>query len=90
MPPFPLWLNTLEDIGKWYVGQGAACEGSRLLPTYANGCAAFGAYKVSGPDTWAPFSLQVIETDGTKLVALHHFLDTRLFEYFGLPARLER
>src|SRR5437763_1559078 len=20
MPPFPLWLNTLEDIGKWYVG----------------------------------------------------------------------
>jgi RNA polymerase sigma-70 factor (ECF subfamily) len=90
MPPFALWLNTLDDIAKWYTGQGAACEGSRLLPTYANGTAAFGAYKRSGPDTWEPFALQVIEVDGDKLVGLHHFLDTRLFAEFGLPARLER
>jgi RNA polymerase sigma-70 factor (ECF subfamily) len=90
MPPFPLWLNTLDDIAKWYVGQGAACEGSRLLPTFANGCAAFGAYKISGPNTWDPFALQVIENDGSKLVGLHHFLDTKLFAAFGLPARLER
>jgi RNA polymerase sigma-70 factor (ECF subfamily) len=90
MPPFPLWLNTLDDIAKWYVGQGHACEGSRLIPTYANGCAAFAAYKASGPNTWDPFSVQVIETDGSKLVGLHHFLDTRLFAAFGLPARLER
>ncbi|MFL6240281.1 MAG: sigma-70 family RNA polymerase sigma factor [Actinomycetes bacterium] len=89
MPPFPLWLNTLEDIAKWYTGQGAACEGSRLIPTYANGCAAFGAYKVSGPNTWDPFAIQVIETDGEKLIGLHHFLDTRLFAAFGLPPRLE-
>jgi RNA polymerase sigma-70 factor (ECF subfamily) len=89
MPPFPLWLNTIDDIAKWYVGQGAGCRGSRLLPTYANGCAAFGAYKVAGPNTWEPFALQVIETDGERLVGLHHFLDTRLFAAFGLPPRLE-
>jgi RNA polymerase sigma-70 factor (ECF subfamily) len=90
MPPFPLWLNTVDDMAKWYVGPGAACQGSRLVPVFANGCAAFGAYKVSGPGTWDPFSIQVIEVDGDKLVGLRHFLDSSLFAEFGLPARLER
>jgi RNA polymerase sigma-70 factor (ECF subfamily) len=88
MPPFPLWLRGPLDIGKWYVGQGAACEGSRLLAVRANGCAAFGAYKSSGPGTWDPFALQVVEASGGRLVTLHHFLDTRLFAAFGLPDRL--
>jgi RNA polymerase sigma-70 factor (ECF subfamily) len=88
MPPFPLWLNSLEDIAKWYVGQGAACEGSRLVPVQANGCAGFGAYKRSGPGTWSPFSLQVIEVSDGRVVGLHHFLEPRLFAEFGLPDQL--
>jgi RNA polymerase sigma-70 factor (ECF subfamily) len=90
MPPFPLWLNTLEDIAKWYTGQGAACEGSRLIPVAANGGAGFAAYKKSGPDTWDAFAIQVIEVEDDRVVGLHHFLDTRLFAAFGLPPRLER
>jgi RNA polymerase sigma-70 factor (ECF subfamily) len=89
MPPFPLWLHSHDDIGTWYVGQGAACEGSRLLPVRANGTAAFGAYKPAGDGTLRPFALQVVETSGGRLVGLHHFLDARLFEVFGLPERLE-
>src|SRR4051794_2922372 len=89
MPPFPLWLNTLDDIAAWYTGQGHACEGSRLLPVAVNGAAGFAAYKKSGPNTWDPFAIQVIEVEGDKVVALHHFLDTRLFAAFGLPPRLE-
>ena len=89
MPPFPLWLRGPVDIGKWYVGQGAGCQGSRLLATRANGCAAFGAYKPAGPGRWEPFALQVIETSGGRLVGLHHFLDPALFAAFGLPAAVE-
>ena len=90
MPPFPLWLRGPEDIGKWYVGQGAACEGSRLLPVAANGRAGFGAYKAVGDGTWAPFALQVVEASGGRLVGLHHFLDPALFAAFGLPPVLGR
>jgi RNA polymerase sigma-70 factor, ECF subfamily len=90
MPPFPLWLEGTTEIAKWYVGQGIACEGSRLLAARANGCAAFGAYKPAGPDGWAPFSIHVIETSRGRISALHHFLDLRLFATFGLPDRIER
>jgi RNA polymerase sigma-70 factor, ECF subfamily len=88
MPPFPLWLRGTDEIATWYLGQGIGCRGSRLLATWANGCPAFGAYKSSGPGTWAPFALQVIEVEGDKLVELHHFLDTSLFAAFGLPDEL--
>ncbi|HVF03934.1 MAG TPA: sigma-70 family RNA polymerase sigma factor [Frankiaceae bacterium] len=89
MPPFPLWLRGTADIAKWYTGQGAACEGSRLLPVSANGTAGFAAYKQVGPGLWKPFALQVIEVSGGRLVGLHHFLDAeRLFAAFGVPAEL--
>jgi RNA polymerase sigma-70 factor (ECF subfamily) len=89
MPPFALWLRGTDDIAKWYVGQGIGCKNSRLLSTSANGCAAFGAYKSSGPGTWDPFALQVIEVSGKRITGLHHFLDPQLFTAFGLPARIE-
>ncbi|MGH9154855.1 MAG: sigma-70 family RNA polymerase sigma factor [Acidimicrobiales bacterium] len=90
MPPFELWLTGPVEIGRWYLGQGIGCRGSRLLATSANGCAAFGAYKVSGPSTHEPFALQVIEVSGDRISGLHHFLYPELFAAFGLPARLER
>ncbi|HVE97595.1 MAG TPA: sigma-70 family RNA polymerase sigma factor [Mycobacteriales bacterium] len=88
MPPFPLWLRGTTDIAKWYVGQGAGCEGSRLLPIVANGTAGFGAYKQAGEARWLPFALQVLEVSAGRFVELHHFLDPALFRAFGLPAEL--
>jgi RNA polymerase sigma-70 factor (ECF subfamily) len=92
MPPYELWLSGREDIFAWWVGPGAGCRGSRVIPTmWANGSPAFGQYKPSesgsGYDPWA---LQVLEVADGRIVELTFFLDTeRLFPLFGLPARLE-
>jgi RNA polymerase sigma-70 factor (ECF subfamily) len=90
MPPFALWLRGPVEIGRWYLGQGIGCEGSRLVATVANGSAAFGAYKPAGPGSWEPFALQIIETSGGRISGLHHFLYPKLFTEFGLPARLDQ
>ena len=37
MPPFELWLRGRDEILAFWQTQGAACAGSRLVPTVANG-----------------------------------------------------
>jgi RNA polymerase sigma-70 factor, ECF subfamily len=92
MPPYELWLSGRENILSWWVGQGAACRGSRVIPTVtANGSPAFGQYKPSetgaGYDPWA---LQVLEVADGRIVELTFFLATdTIFPLFGLPARLD-
>jgi RNA polymerase sigma-70 factor (ECF subfamily) len=92
MPPYDLWLRGRDDIFAWWVGPGAGCRGSRVIPTIgANGAPAFGQYKPSergaGFDPWA---LQVLEIEDGRIVELTFFLDTRnVFPLFGLPLQLE-
>jgi RNA polymerase sigma-70 factor (ECF subfamily) len=92
MPPYELWLSGREDILGWWVGLGAACRGSRVIPTMsANGSPAFGQYKPSetgsGFDPWA---LQVLEVADGRIVEFTFFLGTeRIFPLFGLPPRLD-
>ncbi|HEY8842689.1 MAG TPA: sigma-70 family RNA polymerase sigma factor [Gaiellaceae bacterium] len=92
MPPFDLWLSGRDDIFAWWVGPGAGCRGSRVIPTVAaNGSPAFGQYKPSetgeGYDPWA---LQVLEISDGRIVELTFFLATEtLFPLFGLPDRLD-
>lgn len=90
MPPLELWLRGPEQVGRFFRGQGAACRGSRLVPTVANGSPAFGAYKpVDGdPELFRPWSIAVLEIADGRIVGIHNFLDTRLFAEFGLPAEL--
>jgi len=90
MPPYALWLRGADNIGRWFTGTGAGCRGARMVATEANGRPAFGTYRVSGPDTWDPFSIQIVEISGGLIVGLHSFLYPELFPAFGLPARLER
>jgi RNA polymerase sigma-70 factor (ECF subfamily) len=91
MPPYELWLRGREDILGWWVGPGAACRGSRVIPTLsANGSPAFGQYKPSesgsGYDPWA---LQVLEIADGRIVEFTFFLSTGgVFPLFGLPPRL--
>jgi RNA polymerase sigma-70 factor (ECF subfamily) len=90
MPPYDLWLQTHEDIAKWCLGPGAGCEGSRLVPTSANGAPAFAQYKPDPEGGWSPWSLQVLELSGGKISGIIFFLDTeRVFPLFGLPPRLD-
>ena len=95
MPPLPLWVRGPEQAAAFMLGQGAACRGSKLIAAEANGCPAFAAYK---PDpesgSWLPWSLTVLELDGTgdapAVAAVHNFLQPflpGLFGAFGLPER---
>jgi RNA polymerase sigma-70 factor (ECF subfamily) len=92
MPPFAMWLQGATDIAAWMVGPGAGCRGSRLLPTAANGCLAFGQYRVdeaSGAGGHAPWALQVIEVSDGRVSQIHSFLEAAaLFPAFGLPDHL--
>ena len=90
MPPYDLWLQTHRDIRKWCLGPGIGCQGSRLVPTSANGSPAFGQYKPDADGSLAPWSLQVLEMDDDRITGICFFLDTEaLFPLFGLPPRLD-
>jgi RNA polymerase sigma-70 factor (ECF subfamily) len=93
MPPFEVWLTGPAEVGRFLLGTGAGCRGSRLLATSANGTAAFGSYKPAGPDaapgvTHEPWSIQVIEVTDDRISGFHSFLYPELFPAFGLPERL--
>jgi RNA polymerase sigma-70 factor, ECF subfamily len=90
MPPLALWVRGPEQVATFMRGQGAACRGSRLVPTTANGSPAFGSYKPTAddPERFVPWSITVLEIAEDRIVGIHNFLDTRLFAEFGLPAEL--
>ncbi len=91
MPPYELWLQGADEMGKWMLGQGIECRGSRLVPTVANGRPAFGQYRPSGPGgSFQPWSIHVVEISEGRVAAVTFFLDTaRYFPLFGLPDHLD-
>jgi RNA polymerase sigma-70 factor (ECF subfamily) len=89
MPPFAMWMQGADEIGRWFLGGGIGCKGSRLLVTHANGGPAFGQYRIDPAGGHAPWALQVIEVSGPRISGYHAFLDTRLFPAFGLPTHLD-
>jgi RNA polymerase sigma-70 factor (ECF subfamily) len=90
MPPYELWLRGAAEIGRWMLGPGADCRGSRLLPAgSANGAAAFGQYRCDGHGGYTPFALQMVRLDGARIAEIHSFLLPQLlFPLFGLPLTL--
>jgi RNA polymerase sigma-70 factor (ECF subfamily) len=88
MPPFPLWLRGPEEIGRFFLGQGIGCRGSKLIAVAANGGYAFGSYKPADDGTRRPWAIQVIEVSGDRIVGHHNFLGPDLFPVFGLPDHL--
>jgi RNA polymerase sigma-70 factor, ECF subfamily len=91
MPPYELWLRGREDMLAFWVGPGASCRGSRVIPAgSANGSPAFGQYRPSPDGGYEPWALQVVEIEAGQVVELTFFLDTdRVFPLFGLPPRLD-
>jgi RNA polymerase sigma-70 factor (ECF subfamily) len=91
MPPFSLWFQGGDDIATFMLTTGAACRGSKLLPTIANGLPAFGHYKPAADGQgFDPWSLLVLELSEGKVAGITHFLDTpRIFPLFGFPDHLE-
>ncbi len=94
MPPFAMWLQGAANIGAWMVEPGpSGCRGSRLVPTSANGCPAFGQYRRDPAGGYTPWALQVLEVSGGRIGGMAFFLDfldhERLFPAFGLPLHLD-
>jgi RNA polymerase sigma-70 factor (ECF subfamily) len=89
MPPFELWLRGRAELGKWMLGTGIGCKGARLLPTWANGCPAFGNYRLDAQGRHTPFAIQVVHVQDGRIAAVHHFLYPELFPVFGLPTSLD-
>ena len=89
MPPFPLWVRGPEEVRRFMLGTGAKCEGSRLLPVRANGGPAAAIYNADGSGGHVPWAIVALETSGTAIVGLHHFIGVEHFAAFGLPACLE-
>jgi len=87
MPPFAMWLRGADDIVRWMVEPGpSGCRGSKLVPTVANGCPAFGQYRRDPAGGHAPWALVVLEISDGRIGGISSFLDTeRLFPLFGLP-----
>jgi RNA polymerase sigma-70 factor, ECF subfamily len=88
MPPNLEWMQGRAAMARWWRGGGAECLGSRLVPTRANGTAAFGLYRPAAPGRYDPFGLQVMESSSGLISAIHTFIEPRLFPLFQLPARL--
>ncbi len=86
MPPHEQWIVGATEIGRWFLGGGIDCKGSRIVRLAANGSPAIGQYRHGGLEPW---SIQVLETSGGRITGIHAFVDANLFPIFGLPVRLE-
>jgi RNA polymerase sigma-70 factor, ECF subfamily len=88
MPPFRMWMQGIDQLPGWYLGHGIGCKGSRLLPMEVSGSPGFAQYKPGPGGRLTPWCIQVVELRDGRIAHIHHFLDTRLFARFGLPAEL--
>jgi RNA polymerase sigma-70 factor, ECF subfamily len=87
MPPYAMWLRGAADVSAWMRGAGSNCRGSLLIPTRANGCPAFGQYRLDSGGGHKPWALLVLEVSAGRVATIHAFLDTdRVFPLFALPA----
>jgi RNA polymerase sigma-70 factor (ECF subfamily) len=86
MPPYAMWLRSSTDIASWFVGPGAGCRGSHVVPLEVNGNPAFAQWRASGPGgEFEPWAIHALEMAGGRITRMTAFLDTRLFDLFGLP-----
>ena len=86
MPPQPFWFSGRELIVRFLRSRVLTDAGRFLLvPTSANGTAAFAAYERAASGSYAAHGIQVPTTDGTSLIAIVSFNDARIVTRFGLP-----
>ena len=90
MPPFALWISGPVDIGRWHLGPGGGCRGSRLVPVLANGSPAFAQYKPSGTGgPLTPWAVHALELRDGRISSITNFVGENVFRVFGLPLHLD-
>lgn len=89
MPPFTGWYQGAENIGRLIATQ---CPGGprdmRMVPTRANGQAAFALYMRGDGGSFWPFQLQVLTLGPEGVCHVAAFFHADLFATFGLPDSL--
>jgi RNA polymerase sigma-70 factor (ECF subfamily) len=88
MPPRALWLQGVDTLRAWWLGNGSTCRGIRLVPTAANGAPAFALYKPTVDGGFEAFAIQVVDVVGDRIAGLHTFIEPDLVARFGLPTLL--
>ncbi|MBK1785260.1 sigma-70 family RNA polymerase sigma factor [Prauserella cavernicola] len=87
MPPYAAWYAGTESVAAHLSDRCPARPGKVLmLPVEANGQAAYAMYlHDADSDEYRAFTLQVLTVSGGAISHVANFMDTRLFELFGLP-----
>ncbi|MEQ3554589.1 sigma-70 family RNA polymerase sigma factor [Pseudonocardia nematodicida] len=90
MPPLELWFRGREDVIAWMdTGPGQSCRGSRVAPVEVNGTVGYAQWKPSGPNgEFEAWGITALRVEDEAVTGLSIFLNTELFEYFGLPRKL--
>jgi len=85
MPPFDLWLRGTDDIRTWLIAVEAMADHT-LVPVNANGSPAVAVYRPEEPEGEpVAFAIHVLDVIGGRISAIHSFIDSGLFDAFGLP-----
>jgi RNA polymerase sigma-70 factor (ECF subfamily) len=87
MPPVPAWFAGRQAIGRFLASQVVGAPRAwRMVPTRANGQAAFATY-LRGPNGgYHAHAIQVLSVTAAGIARVVAFLDPSLFVTFGLPA----
>jgi RNA polymerase sigma-70 factor (ECF subfamily) len=91
MPPVPTWFAGRDAVLGFFAARPLRVPGDggrRLLATRANGCPAVATYVRQDDGTYAPHSIQVLETIDGQIAHIYAFVDPELFGVFALPPRL--
>jgi RNA polymerase sigma-70 factor, ECF subfamily len=92
MPPEPTWFAGRESIAAFLAAVPLAPSSPRhrLVPTWANGQVAFGAYSWrEEPRGFVRHGITVLSLRGTEIVGLTFFRSREAFTGFDLPERIE-
>lgn len=89
MPPYDLWLQGADEFGRWCLGPGIACRGSRVVPLVANGLPAFAQWRRDPAGGYSAWAIHVLQIADGKIRDITFFLNTDLFSLFDLPLHLE-
>jgi ketosteroid isomerase-like protein len=89
MPPFVMWIRGQANLAAFYRATAHHCQGSRLLPTAANGAPAFAQYAPSpSGGRLLPWGVHVLEVRDGRIAHVHQFIDAALYPRLGLPEAL--
>jgi len=93
MPPYPSWYRgkiAIRDFIQAEILPVSAQFRYRLMPTRANGRAAFGWYRLDDSDhSFHGFAIQVVGLEGELVSDITTFMNPALFARFGLPDSME-